>query len=578
MGVSCFQHESKNRKKLANDGPDKPKIKSTIKNSKSDIIDVNKEENVKIKKNMKRSNTLGKKTDKTKESPTKNSEIKDTTKNDYKNKINEKKWNKNNKKENKKKQLTRSNIIKAYMPTFAKENNYYIVCPTCQLLFPNITNIDYDKEKKDFRVFYTCKCNTSNKLNKSSMFLDFINKNRPQEKNTNFNQSEVMEQFIKKINKEKNFEGREMLTSAIQNSLDINCAPPPACVNIKESIRNPSLIKSFFPNFKVSQLQPIKEEVEKELKNQTFQNKDQINSQPSFLQKEPEDDIYDFKKYKCIKTFNKTSRVSSLIQLESGALCISYYDNKIYIFDINNNLNEKELKEDGIAICLLEFKPNFLLVGTNENYISLWNLNSHKREYIFEGHTMWVNGLAKCNEEKFASCSNDKNIIIWDFTNKTLVNKISAHNESILTIIKLNNGNLCSGSCDLIIKIWNWETAECLYKYEGFENWIRCICQFDDQTLIVGSDKTITILKNKEIKAILSEHNNDVRNICKIDENYFASASFDNTIKIWNINFLSCEQTLEGHTSNVVNIIKLKGSNSLASCSTDNTIKIWRQN
>ena len=60
----------------------------------------------------------------------------------------------------------------------------------------------------------------------------------------------------------------------------------------------------------------------------------------------------------------------------------------------------------------------------------------------------------------------------------------------------------------------SWEGYKKLY--EGFENWIRCICQFDDQILIVGSDKTITILKNKEIKAILSEHNNDVRNICKI--------------------------------------------------------------
>lgn len=63
--------------------------------------------------------------------------------------------------------------------------------------------------------------------------------------------------------------------------------------------------------------------------------------------------------------------MSSLIQLESGALCVSCYDNKIYILDINkknNNLNEKKLVEDGIAICLLEFKPNFLLVGTNENY------------------------------------------------------------------------------------------------------------------------------------------------------------------------------------------------------------------
>ena len=236
MGVSCFQHESKNRKKLTTDGSDKPKRSNTTKSSKSEKIDDNKEKNVKIKKKMKRSNTLGKKTDKTEKGPTKNSETIDTTKNDDKNNHNEEKGNKNTKKENKKNKLTRSNIIKSYMPTFAKESNYYIVCPTCQLLFPNITNIDYDKEKKDFRVFYTCKCNISNKLNKSSMFLDFINKNRPQEKNADFNQSEVMEQFKTKINKEKNFPGKEILTSAIQNSLDINCAPPPACVNIKESI------------------------------------------------------------------------------------------------------------------------------------------------------------------------------------------------------------------------------------------------------------------------------------------------------------------------------------------------------
>ena len=85
--------------------------------------------------------------------------------------------------------------------------------------------------------------------------------------------------------------------------------------------------------------------------------------------------------------------------------------------------------------------------------------------------------------------------------------------------------------------------------------------QFDDTNLVA---KTINGLMEKQL-----EPNGT--------KNYFASASFDNTIKIWNINFLNCEQTLEGHSSNVVNIIKLKGSTNLASCSTDNTIKIWKK-
>ena len=593
MGLSCSLLKAKPKQKITEDG--KYECLNSVKNSQSNKFTINdnnnettkgnekkskskNKSNVNIKKNIRKNNSLGAKETKT----TKNSLNPLNKINSIKNidKYNQKEKNEeeNDNIKNKRNKLRRSNIMKSYMPKLNIENNYYIVCPSCQLLFPDIKEINYDKGKKDFNVFYTCKCNNSKKLNKS-MFLNFINGNRPHEKNNEFNQDEILEHFIQEINKKKDFEGKEMLTSAIQNSLDVNSAAPPAFSNINESIRDPSMIKSFFPNFKVSQLPPIKEEEDKN--NKTINNKKELISHPINFQNEQEEDGNDFKEYRCIKTIKKSTRISSLIQLESELLCLSCYNNKIYILDINqqsDNLDEQELNEEGIAICLLEFKPNFLLIGTNENYISLWDLNSRIQEYIFLGHQKWVNGLVKCNEEVFASCSNDKNIIIWDFINKKLIKKIQAHDDCIMALIKLNNGKLCSGSCDLIIKIWNWQTSECLYKYEGFENWIRCLCQFDEQTLLVGSDKTITVWKNREIKGILSEHNNDVRDFCVIDENYFASASFDNTIKIWNINFLNCEQTLEGHSSNVVNIIKLKGSSNLASCSTDNTIKIWKKN
>ena len=99
------------------------------------------------------------------------------------------------------------------------------------------------------------------------------------------------------------------------------------------------------------------------------------------------------------------------------------YDCKICIWDINKpsgTIYEREFQEQGIIICLLEIKPNYLLAGTNNNYISLWNLNSDNKspEFYFFGHNLWVNCLVKCNEEIFASCSNDKSIMTWNFTKK----------------------------------------------------------------------------------------------------------------------------------------------------------------
>ena len=151
----------------------------------------------------------------------------------------------------------------------------------------------------------------------------------------------------------------------------------------------------------------------------------------------------------------------------------------------------------------------------------------------------------KCNEEIFASCSNDKSIMTWNFTNKKRILRFNAHDDCVLSLIKLKNGNLCSGGADLLIKIWNWKTGECLFKLEGYNNWIRCICQLDDKTLLIGSENIITIWENKQVKAYLTDHEHDVRDICVINENYFASGSFDNTIKIWETKEFNCIQKVQ---------------------------------
>ena len=70
--------------------------------------------------------------------------------------------------------------------------------------------------------------------------------------------------------------------------------------------------------------------------------------------------------------------------------------------------------------------------------------------------------------------------------------------------------------------------------------------------------------KNQCLKTVKG-HNQAVRSFCQVDDNHFASGSFDKTIKIWDINTLENVQTLEGHENTVICIIKLK-DNRLTLC------------
>ena len=62
--------------------------------------------------------------------------------------------------------------------------------------------------------------------------------------------------------------------------------------------------------------------------------------------------------------------------------------------------------------------------------------------------------------------------------------------------------------------------------------------------------------ENYEIIKVLKGHELPVRTLCYISENYFASGSFDDKIKIWDLKNYKEVQTLKGHTSNVICVIK----------------------
>jgi WD40 repeat protein len=74
----------------------------------------------------------------------------------------------------------------------------------------------------------------------------------------------------------------------------------------------------------------------------------------------------------------------------------------------------------------------------------------------------------------------------------------------------------------------------------------------------------------------LEGHSNAVRSVVfSHDSTRLASASDDNTVKMWDASTGACLQTLEGHSSTVTSVAFSHDSTRLASASGDRTVKMW---
>ena len=296
-----------------------------------------------------------------------------------------------------------------------------------------------------------------------------------------------------------------------------------------------------------------------------------------------EDDIEPMQNYENTKTIKgHDNKVVSLIRLNSGYIATGSYDFSIKIWDIDKEPEDSliSIKHSlGFIICLLELKPNELLAGNNINLIEEFDLNddSEEAKKIIPEHNLWVTSLVKCDENNFASASNDARIIIWDSNIKKKWRELLGHTDCVLTLILLKNGKLCSGSADNHIIIWDWKSGKYLSKIKAHNELVKSICQFNEHIILTGGDdKKIKIFDMNLGKFDeLEGHKYSIRTLCKIDDNFFASGSFDNNIKIWDFDKKKCIKTLRGHQANVICIIKY--NDKLISCSNDGTIKIWEE-
>ena len=451
--------------------------------------------------------------------------------------------------------INEKGMLQEYPKNNTLMDNYYLICPDCEIRSPHIDKLYYNEDLKDIMVKYSCICFENPQNSKEIQLIKIFGKNEPK------NMCNVHPE-----NKLKNY------------CLTCKRAICQTCEDELHKMHNIENVKSLITKEDADKMLQIIKEKEEKFNNEMNENEQKIeNGLDNMIQKLNEEKInykkqlgnykdnhqktFDFLKNLYMRYINQSQNDKENINneniLENNDIMLNNHVNKFIINDnlsnINSNVDEILNQYNNEKTLILKYDYGFQnnnissidssINNNNEYYLRNRNteLKNEKNKFTciktLSGHTNKIVSLIELESGKLVSGSYDNTIRIWDINDKNGNEEVIKENERILSLLEFEKNKLLSGTGDNSINLWDLENPDkIIFSFKGHELWVNALV--------------------------------------KCDSNYFASASNDSKIKIWDYYKRECVKTLKGHLDCILSLILLKNNN-LCSGSADLTIRIW---
>ncbi|CEP23422.1 RSA4 [Cyberlindnera jadinii] len=305
-------------------------------------------------------------------------------------------------------------------------------------------------------------------------------------------------------------------------------------------------------------------------------------------------------------------------------------DSTARIWDCNTQTPKHVLKGHTNWVLCVNWCPNgeMIATGSMDNTIRLWSENGEALGGPLKGHTKWISSLAwepihlvkPGQSPRLVSASKDGTLKIWDTARRVPLLTLSGHTSSV-SCVKWGGENLIySASHDKTIRVWDGSTGACKNVLKSHAHWVNHLSISTDYALRMGpfdhtgqkpldaEDAQRKALKNYEKVAKINGRNeerlvtasddftmylwdpmNSNKPVCRMtghqklvnhvqfspDGRYIVSASFDNSIKLWDGRTGQFIATFRGHVAAVYQTAWSSDCRLLVSCSKDTTLKVW---
>jgi len=285
------------------------------------------------------------------------------------------------------------------------------------------------------------------------------------------------------------------------------------------------------------------------------------------------------------------SKQQQVVTENTSILNIIHYLEKSELGAIKT-LMRKEMKPQ--ILCLIYLKdisPTYLIGGSTDKTIKVWDIMRDTCLKTLSGHTQQVNCLLQLKEVdiyQIISGSEDTTIKVWDLKSQEYfkcVKTLNFHSDAVNSITNFpdyDKNIIASGGSDKNIKIINVVTGECNKTLTAHTGPVFCLLNLKQASgclLSTGEDKSLRIW-NIETEVCLKTkigHTDIVLDLILVDNETLATCGLDTTIVLWRLNPFEIKKTLTSHTNTVRCLLSLNDAYKgiMLSASEDLTVKTW---
>nr|CAG4649109.1 EOG090X01FO [Scapholeberis mucronata]SVE93462.1 EOG090X01FO [Scapholeberis mucronata] len=231
----------------------------------------------------------------------------------------------------------------------------------------------------------------------------------------------------------------------------------------------------------------------------------------------------------------------------------------------------------------------WMLASLYNGNVHIWNHESQQIIKSFEVCDLPVRAVKFIPRKNWVvSGSDDMQVRVFNYNTLDRVTVFEAHSDYVRCIaVHPTQPFLLTSSDDMSIKLWNWEKSwTCQQVFEGHTHYVMQIVinPKDNNTFATASlDRTVKVwqLGSNSPNFTLEGHEKGVNCVDYYhagDKPYLISGADDRLVKIWDYQNKTCVQTLEGHAQNISSVAFHPELPILLTGSEDGTVRVWHSN